>query len=166
MSCFSLSFSRFINCISLSLSSLSLSLHLLDFICPISHYPFTRNEEIIRYFGNFEDYIHEESMWQISESIKPRGKKWLLSDSQDLHQHQSMDGWMNQRSNEPCVTDLIYLIDSIDGMNQRIKAKPFWIIMILSCLLLCHDEPCNDHLNSRHYPLMKIQILIQSRVME
>ena len=43
----------------------------LSFVC--SHYPFKRNEQIIGFFNNFENYLSEEAMWQISESIKPRG---------------------------------------------------------------------------------------------
>ncbi|RWS12285.1 rap guanine nucleotide exchange factor 1-like protein [Dinothrombium tinctorium] len=38
-----------------------------------SHYPFKRNEQVISYFGDFENYINEEAIWQISETIKPRG---------------------------------------------------------------------------------------------
>ncbi|CAD7091003.1 unnamed protein product [Hermetia illucens] len=38
-------------------------------------YPFRRSEKIIRFFENFENYLEEEQMWQISESIKPRGRK-------------------------------------------------------------------------------------------
>lgn len=38
-------------------------------------YPFKRNEQIISFFNNFDNYLCEESMWQISESIKPRGGK-------------------------------------------------------------------------------------------
>jgi len=39
-----------------------------------SHYPFTKNEEITRLFSNFEDYLDEDSLWQISEALKPRKK--------------------------------------------------------------------------------------------
>ncbi|KAL5277478.1 RAPGEF1 family protein [Megaselia abdita] len=38
-------------------------------------YPFRRNERIIGFFENFEDFLDEEQMWQISENIKPRGKR-------------------------------------------------------------------------------------------
>uniref|UniRef100_A0A336LKX5 CRK SH3-binding GNRP n=1 Tax=Culicoides sonorensis TaxID=179676 RepID=A0A336LKX5_CULSO len=38
-------------------------------------YSFKKNERIIAYFGNFEDYLDEDAMWQISETIKPRGGK-------------------------------------------------------------------------------------------
>ncbi|XP_063707501.1 guanine nucleotide-releasing factor 2 isoform X2 [Culicoides brevitarsis] len=38
-------------------------------------YTFKKNERIIAYFGNFEDYLDEDAMWQISETIKPRGGK-------------------------------------------------------------------------------------------
>uniref|UniRef100_A0A0A1XMU3 CRK SH3-binding GNRP n=1 Tax=Zeugodacus cucurbitae TaxID=28588 RepID=A0A0A1XMU3_ZEUCU len=38
-------------------------------------YNFRRNERIIRFFDNFEYELGEEEMWQISESIKPRGKR-------------------------------------------------------------------------------------------
>ncbi|CAL1273652.1 unnamed protein product [Larinioides sclopetarius] len=36
-------------------------------------YPVKRNEQIISFFNNFDDYLCEEAMWQISETIKPRG---------------------------------------------------------------------------------------------
>ncbi|XP_058442938.1 guanine nucleotide-releasing factor 2 isoform X6 [Malaya genurostris] len=36
-------------------------------------YQFKKNEKIIGFFDNFEDYLDEDAMWQISESIKPRG---------------------------------------------------------------------------------------------
>ncbi|XP_043657781.1 guanine nucleotide-releasing factor 2 isoform X10 [Drosophila teissieri] len=38
-------------------------------------YPFRRNERIIRFFDNFKDFMGEEEMWQISEKIKPRGRR-------------------------------------------------------------------------------------------
>ncbi|KRF99624.1 uncharacterized protein Dwil_GK25837, isoform B [Drosophila willistoni] len=38
-------------------------------------YPFRRNERIIRFFENFKDFMGEEEMWQISEKIKPRGRR-------------------------------------------------------------------------------------------
>lgn len=38
-------------------------------------YPFKRNERIIRFFENFENFLGEEQMWQISENIKPRGRR-------------------------------------------------------------------------------------------
>lgn len=40
-----------------------------------SSYSYKKNERIIAYFGNFEDYLDEDAMWQISETIKPRGGK-------------------------------------------------------------------------------------------
>ncbi|XP_055601728.1 guanine nucleotide-releasing factor 2 isoform X2 [Uranotaenia lowii] len=36
-------------------------------------YQFKKNEKIIGFFDNFEDYLDEDAMWQISEDIKPRG---------------------------------------------------------------------------------------------
>ncbi|XP_076331667.1 uncharacterized protein LOC143236891 [Tachypleus tridentatus] len=36
-------------------------------------YPFKRNEQVISFFSGFNDYLCEEAMWQISETIKPRG---------------------------------------------------------------------------------------------
>ncbi|XP_039430029.1 guanine nucleotide-releasing factor 2 isoform X7 [Culex pipiens pallens] len=36
-------------------------------------YQFKKNEKIIGFFDNFENYLDEDAMWQISESIKPRG---------------------------------------------------------------------------------------------
>ncbi|KAJ8672768.1 hypothetical protein QAD02_004028 [Eretmocerus hayati] len=38
-------------------------------------YNFKKNERIITFFNNFSDFLCEEAMWQISESIKPRGGK-------------------------------------------------------------------------------------------
>lgn len=50
------------------------SLHAIFFIW-CSAYPFRRNERIIRFFDNFKDFMGEEEMWQISEKIKPRGRR-------------------------------------------------------------------------------------------
>ncbi|XP_049538800.1 guanine nucleotide-releasing factor 2 isoform X2 [Anopheles darlingi] len=38
-------------------------------------YPFKKNEKIIGFFENFENYLDEDAMWQISENIKPRGAR-------------------------------------------------------------------------------------------
>ncbi|KAK4883634.1 hypothetical protein RN001_006953 [Aquatica leii] len=38
-------------------------------------YSFKKNDRIINFFQNFDDFIGEDAMWQLSESIKPRGKK-------------------------------------------------------------------------------------------
>ncbi|KAK9701806.1 RasGEF domain [Popillia japonica] len=38
-------------------------------------YLFKRNDKIIDFFQNFDDYITEDEMWARSESIKPRGTK-------------------------------------------------------------------------------------------
>ncbi|CAN7993896.1 unnamed protein product, partial [Ixodes hexagonus] len=35
-------------------------------------FSFKRNEQIIDFFNNFEDYLSEDAMWEISENIKPR----------------------------------------------------------------------------------------------
>jgi len=35
-------------------------------------YEFKKHTKIISYFNNFENYLSEESMWQISEALKPR----------------------------------------------------------------------------------------------
>ncbi|XP_063235683.1 guanine nucleotide-releasing factor 2 isoform X3 [Bacillus rossius redtenbacheri] len=40
-------------------------------------YTFKKHERIIAFFSNFDDFLCEEAMWQISESIKPRGGKRL-----------------------------------------------------------------------------------------
>ena len=32
-----------------------------------------RNERILAMFGEFEDYMQEEPLWQTSQRIKPRG---------------------------------------------------------------------------------------------
>jgi Rap guanine nucleotide exchange factor 1 len=37
------------------------------------HYLFKRNDRIVAFFNEFNDFLCEESMWQISESIRPRG---------------------------------------------------------------------------------------------
>ncbi|XP_037028363.1 guanine nucleotide-releasing factor 2 isoform X14 [Bradysia coprophila] len=37
-----------------------------------SSYPFTKKERIIGFFDNFENYLDEDAMWQISENLKPR----------------------------------------------------------------------------------------------
>lgn len=44
-----------------------------------SAYPFKKNERIIGFFENFENYLDEDAMWQISENIKPRGGRSLAS---------------------------------------------------------------------------------------
>ncbi|XP_026283178.2 guanine nucleotide-releasing factor 2 isoform X1 [Frankliniella occidentalis] len=36
-------------------------------------YSFKKQERIIAFFSNFDEFLSEEAMWQISESIKPRG---------------------------------------------------------------------------------------------
>lgn len=38
-------------------------------------YSFKKHERINAFFSNFDDFLCEEAMWQISESIKPRGGK-------------------------------------------------------------------------------------------
>ncbi|PSN45161.1 hypothetical protein C0J52_03933 [Blattella germanica] len=38
-------------------------------------YSFKKHERIIAFFNNFDEFLCEEAMWQISESIKPRGGK-------------------------------------------------------------------------------------------
>ncbi|XP_050532986.1 guanine nucleotide-releasing factor 2 isoform X2 [Daktulosphaira vitifoliae] len=38
-------------------------------------YSFKKHEHIIAFFNNFDEFLCEEAMWQISESIKPRGTK-------------------------------------------------------------------------------------------
>ncbi|XP_054273628.1 rap guanine nucleotide exchange factor 1 isoform X3 [Macrosteles quadrilineatus] len=38
-------------------------------------YVFKKSERIIAFFSNFDEFLCEEAMWQISESIKPRGSK-------------------------------------------------------------------------------------------
>ena len=37
------------------------------------HYLFKRSDRIVAFFNEFNDFLCEESMWQISESIRPRG---------------------------------------------------------------------------------------------
>ncbi|XP_025190430.1 guanine nucleotide-releasing factor 2 isoform X1 [Melanaphis sacchari] len=38
-------------------------------------YNFKKHDHIIAFFNNFDEFLCEEAMWQISESIKPRGSK-------------------------------------------------------------------------------------------
>ncbi|XP_030752643.1 guanine nucleotide-releasing factor 2 isoform X3 [Sitophilus oryzae] len=38
-------------------------------------YTFKKNEKIIQFFENFNDFIVEDAMWKLSEKIKPRGGK-------------------------------------------------------------------------------------------
>jgi Rap guanine nucleotide exchange factor 1 len=38
-------------------------------------YSFKKQERIIAFFSNFDEFLCEEAMWQISEAIKPRGGK-------------------------------------------------------------------------------------------
>ncbi|XP_035730656.1 guanine nucleotide-releasing factor 2-like isoform X1 [Vespa mandarinia] len=42
-------------------------------------YSFKKHDRIITFFNNFSDFLCEEAMWQISESIKPRGGKKVQS---------------------------------------------------------------------------------------
>lgn len=44
-----------------------------------SAYPFKKNERIIAFFDNFENYLDEDAMWQISENIKPRVTRKTVS---------------------------------------------------------------------------------------
>lgn len=43
-------------------------------------YPFKRNDQTVSFFNNFDNYLCEEAMWQISETIKPRGGKKKSTD--------------------------------------------------------------------------------------
>lgn len=50
----------------------------VDVCMPItfcSAYDLKKNEKIIAFFNNFDYYLSEESLWQLSEMIKPRGSK-------------------------------------------------------------------------------------------
>ena len=38
-------------------------------------YNFVRRDDIIHFFANFEDFWTEDTMWDVSERIKPRGQK-------------------------------------------------------------------------------------------
>ena len=38
-------------------------------------YSIKRNEKIVSFFDNFDSYLTEDALWQISEEIKPRPKK-------------------------------------------------------------------------------------------
>ncbi|XP_055331741.1 rap guanine nucleotide exchange factor 1-like [Paramacrobiotus metropolitanus] len=48
-------------------------LDLLRFFQKKCQYPFLRNETIVQFFNNFDNFLPEEQLWQISEFIKPRG---------------------------------------------------------------------------------------------
>jgi len=37
-----------------------------------SNYELKENKKVIALLNNFDDFISEESLWQLSESIKPR----------------------------------------------------------------------------------------------
>ncbi|XP_053200504.1 probable serine/threonine-protein kinase DDB_G0282963 isoform X2 [Panonychus citri] len=37
-----------------------------------SHYPFKKNEQVLTFFNDFDNFLCEEAIWQISETIKPR----------------------------------------------------------------------------------------------
>ena len=38
------------------------------------HYNINRQEEIVLFFGDFQQFLSEDEMWSLSESIKPRGQ--------------------------------------------------------------------------------------------
>lgn len=38
-------------------------------------YTFKKQEKIINFFQNFDNFIGEDAMWKLSETIKPRGGK-------------------------------------------------------------------------------------------
>ena len=43
-----------------------------------SHYDqVNKNEKILSFFNSFQEYLDEEELWQISETIKPRGGRKL-----------------------------------------------------------------------------------------
>ena len=37
-------------------------------------YNIQRNEDILTFFGEFDDYLSEDDLWNLSENIKPRGQ--------------------------------------------------------------------------------------------
>jgi Rap guanine nucleotide exchange factor 1 len=37
-------------------------------------FTFQRNENIVQFFNNFDSFLPEEALWQISEAIRPRGR--------------------------------------------------------------------------------------------
>lgn len=41
---------------------------------PFREYKFVRNDRILYFFNNFDDYMNEEAQWIQSEKIKPRQK--------------------------------------------------------------------------------------------
>ncbi len=40
-----------------------------------SKYTLKKHPKVLAYFNNFDDHLSEESLWQISEAIRPRGGK-------------------------------------------------------------------------------------------
>jgi hypothetical protein len=45
-----------------------------DFFFFFREYKFIRNDRILYFFNNFDDYMNEDAQWIQSEKIKPRQK--------------------------------------------------------------------------------------------
>ena len=44
----------------------------LFFVFPSSHYDMLKKDEkVLAVFNDFQDYLDEEAMWQLSKSLKP-----------------------------------------------------------------------------------------------
>ncbi len=46
-------------------------------------YSFQRREDILRCFGNFEDALGENELWDLSEKIRPRPRSSPVKQSQE-----------------------------------------------------------------------------------
>ena len=55
----------------ISVGSLNLHVYLILFR---SNYEFKKEHKIVAFFDDFSNSLSDESLWQISEDIKPRGK--------------------------------------------------------------------------------------------
>ncbi|KAH9638417.1 hypothetical protein HF086_007724 [Spodoptera exigua] len=51
----------------------------------IRQYKFKKNERILAMFNEFDDVLSEEAMWQVSESIKPRGGRARAAPAHAAH---------------------------------------------------------------------------------
>lgn len=82
---------------------------------------FPRHDRIIEFFSNFDDFLSEEAMWQMSETIKPRGKpkhwpgvlvccesrdEWPLWNAGPIQSNRSLFVTQNLKNIHPIRTDL------------------------------------------------------------
>lgn len=58
-------------------------------------YKFKKNERILAMFNEFDDVLSEEAMWQVSESIKPRGGRNRAPPAHPTHAaHAQTAAWL------------------------------------------------------------------------